>query len=151
MRDLSSDPMWSFESLRSINGQDRFTHFDYVRVLRQSGKIDEQTLIPWLKAYAPPLIEHAGRVYLAEQFSAGDLEEMRRPALSDADVQLFINLVNISDLLGEEFRSRAPAVAAQFADNLNAQIAARYPSHLDRAKTLVDDGEHFISIVRSGS
>lgn len=144
---LCDEPMWSFESLQSLNTQDRFTHFDYVRVLRQCGKIDQQTLINWLKSYSPSLVEHEGRVYLAEQFSDNDFEELRRRVASDSDAQLFMNLVNVTDVLGQE--ANAPAVAAQIADNVNAQIFAQYPSHLDRAKTLLDGGEHYVSIVRS--
>jgi len=42
---LCNEPLWSFESVRSINTQDRFTHFDYVRVLRQSGKLDQDSKV----------------------------------------------------------------------------------------------------------
>ena len=146
---LSNEPMWSFESLRSINTQGRFTHFDYARVLRQSGKLDPEILLQWLKSYAPPLIEHNGRIYLAEQFSTKEFEDVRRRVASDSDAQLFLNLVNVTDLLGEESDAFLPDIAEQMTANWNAQLLAQYPSHLDRVQTLLDDGEYYICIVRS--
>mgnify|MGYP003576369853 CR=1 FL=1 len=149
--ELVDDPVWSFDSLRAINSQDRFTHFDYVRVLRQAGKIDSRTLAQWLKSFVPPLVEHSGRLYLSEQFSAAELVDVRRRVQDDSEAQLFMNLVNISDLLAEEADTQAESIASLIAQNLNAIIGVRYPSHLDRADTLVEDDEHYVSVVRTGA
>ena len=145
---LCNEPLWSFESVRSINTQDRFTHFDYVRVLRQSGKLDQGSLLLWLGSYAPQIVEHNGRIYFAEMFSAGELEALRGRVANDADAQLLLNLVNITDVLGEDSGASIPALVERMVANLNALIRAQYPGLQDRAKVVVDEGDHYICIVR---
>lgn len=150
MIELTDEVGWSFEELLALNAGMNFSHYDYARVLRQSGHLSVDRLIQWLRSYEPPMITYSGRLFLGENFSASKYKEMLVSGSKVQDAQLFINLINVSDILGREAETNCELIADEISATWNFCLKNAYPSALERARVIREEDEFYVSMYAEG-
>lgn len=148
MINLCDEPEWSFEELRSLNAAVVFSHYDYARVLRQSGKISYEVLINWLTTYQPSFTVFNEKVFVEEMFSIERYTSLLTNGSSEDAAQLFINLVSINSIIGDGFDGSIKTIAKNVADKWNSRLLIENLNSTDRARVIYEknDEEYFVTI-----
>ena len=148
MIDLCNEPGWAYDDLRALNSLVSFSRYDYARLLRQSGRISMEDLLKWLTSYRPTFRVVHGQVFLEELFSTQRYKELQAGGTSADVTQLFINLVNVSSIVGDSLEALTAETAKKVAAIWNIKLAEECPEVKERARVIYekDDDQYFVTI-----
>lgn len=148
MSNLCNEPGWSFEELRALNSPLVFSQYDYVRLLRQSGRVSNESLVTWMSNYQPTFKVINGKVFLEELFSAERYQQFLDSSTPADSAQLFVNLINISSIVDHSVDGSVEKIANNIAAAWNSKLSAELPNFKDRARVIYekDDDEYYVTI-----
>jgi hypothetical protein len=145
---MSNGELFDFSSFVSANPERNISGFDYLHIVYKSQRLPADFILWLAKLFRPDFKIVDGLVFVVELFDSERYQSLLGGDMSVAEVQLWMNLLEITGLFDDLSSNQAIEMAKALTDSWNAKLHQEIGITTELAKTIYDKetGEVFVTI-----